>query len=127
MRIGFAGDGGASDPLWRHDALGPGLAPDENGWINYGGDKAWPAPQSDWERMTGKGWPPPATFDARAHTGSVAGSGSAIEMLSPVDPAYGVRVRRTARLSSEVVIVETAFGGRRIMDMLVGDPLPRIC
>jgi hydrogenase expression/formation protein HypE len=26
-----------------------------------------------------------------------------------------------------LVIVETAFGGRRIMDLLVGDPLPRIC
>jgi hydrogenase expression/formation protein HypE len=25
------------------------------------------------------------------------------------------------------VLVETAFGGRRVMDMLVGDPLPRIC
>ncbi|MGN6380647.1 MAG: hydrogenase expression/formation protein HypE [Gaiellales bacterium] len=26
-----------------------------------------------------------------------------------------------------MVIVETGFGGRRVMDMLVGDPLPRIC
>jgi hydrogenase expression/formation protein HypE len=26
-----------------------------------------------------------------------------------------------------MVIVNTAFGGRRVMDMLVGDPLPRIC
>ena len=26
-----------------------------------------------------------------------------------------------------MVLVETAFGGRRVMDMLVGDPLPRIC
>jgi hydrogenase expression/formation protein HypE len=26
-----------------------------------------------------------------------------------------------------LVLVETAFGGRRVMDMLVGDPLPRIC
>jgi len=25
------------------------------------------------------------------------------------------------------VLIETAFGGRRILDMLVGDPLPRIC
>lgn len=25
------------------------------------------------------------------------------------------------------VLVETAFGGRRVMDLLVGDPLPRIC
>jgi hydrogenase expression/formation protein HypE len=26
-----------------------------------------------------------------------------------------------------MVLVETAFGGRRVMDMLTGDPLPRIC
>jgi len=26
-----------------------------------------------------------------------------------------------------MVLVETAFGGRRVMDELVGDPLPRIC
>jgi hydrogenase expression/formation protein HypE len=26
-----------------------------------------------------------------------------------------------------MVMVQTAFGGRRVMDQLVGDPLPRIC
>jgi hydrogenase expression/formation protein HypE len=26
-----------------------------------------------------------------------------------------------------MVLLETAFGGRRVVDMLVGDPLPRIC
>ena len=26
-----------------------------------------------------------------------------------------------------MVLVDTAFGGRRVMDQLVGDPLPRIC
>jgi hydrogenase expression/formation protein HypE len=26
-----------------------------------------------------------------------------------------------------MVLVETGFGGRRVMDQLVGDPLPRIC
>jgi hydrogenase expression/formation protein HypE len=26
-----------------------------------------------------------------------------------------------------MVLVETGFGGRRVMDELVGDPLPRIC
>jgi len=26
-----------------------------------------------------------------------------------------------------MVLVETAFGGRRVMDLLAGDPLPRIC
>jgi hydrogenase expression/formation protein HypE len=28
---------------------------------------------------------------------------------------------------SGMVLVETGFGGRRVMDQLVGDPLPRIC
>ncbi len=28
---------------------------------------------------------------------------------------------------SGMVVVETAFGGRRVMDLLAGDPLPRIC
>jgi len=26
-----------------------------------------------------------------------------------------------------MVLVETSFGGRRVMDLLAGDPLPRIC
>jgi hydrogenase expression/formation protein HypE len=26
-----------------------------------------------------------------------------------------------------IVIINTFFGGNRIVDMLVGDPLPRIC
>jgi len=26
-----------------------------------------------------------------------------------------------------MVMVDTAFGGRRVLDMLAGDPLPRIC
>jgi len=26
-----------------------------------------------------------------------------------------------------MVLMQTAFGGRRVLDQLVGDPLPRIC
>jgi hydrogenase maturation factor len=26
-----------------------------------------------------------------------------------------------------MVVLETAFGGSRVVDMLAGDPLPRIC
>src|SRR5262249_47486338 len=42
--------------------------------------------------------------------------------------------RQDARILGEVrpepsatVLVTTAFGGSRVVDMLVGDPLPRIC
>jgi hypothetical protein len=107
MSLRFAGDDGASDPIWRHGRLGPNLAPDENGWINYGGDKAWPAPQTDWPRMAGKGWPPPATFDAMAHTATA--KSSAIELVSPIDPAYGIRVRRMLTLAGASVLIETAY------------------
>jgi hypothetical protein len=107
MSLGLAGDVAASDPIWRHGQLGPSLKGDENGWINYGGDKAWPAPQSDWQQMVGKGWPPPATFDATAHTATI--DKSAIETVSPIDPAYGLRVRRTVTLFNELALIDTAF------------------
>ena len=92
------------DPFWHNLKLGPAMAPDENGWINFGGDKAWPAPQSAWASMVGKGWPPPPTFDAVAHTATV--EGGAIVMLSPVDPAYGIRVRRRIAMDARAAVLE---------------------
>ncbi len=102
-------DDTSGGPFWRHEAIGPGLAGDENGWINFGGDKAWPAPQSAWAAMVGKGWPPPRTFDAVAHTATV--EGGAVVMLSPVDPAYGLRVRRRISLDARapVMSIETTY------------------
>src|SRR5262245_29518477 len=98
-----------SGAFWSHPALGPALAPDEGGWINYGGDKAWPAPQAEWQRLLGKGWPPPATFDAVAHAASV--EGDAIVLTSPVDPTYGIRVRRKIALhpSKPEMTIETTY------------------
>ena len=44
-------------------------------------------------------------------------------------PAASGRPRsaRCGRSRPGMVLVETSFGGRRVMDQLVGDPLPRIC
>jgi len=42
----------------------------------------------------------------------------------------GVAAAAIGRIAAEpqrIVLLETAFGGTRIVDMLVGDPLPRIC
>src|SRR5262249_36350307 len=44
MQLGLRDAGGARGPLWSHPGIGRELPPDENGWINFGGDKAWPAP-----------------------------------------------------------------------------------
>jgi hydrogenase expression/formation protein HypE len=58
---------------------------------------------------------PEAAPDALAALRSVSGCEQAAEIGE-------VRTEPTG-----LVLVETAFGGRRVMDMLVGDPLPRIC
>jgi hydrogenase expression/formation protein HypE len=70
----------------------------------------------------------------------VANEGKLVAFVAPeaVDPALaalrGVQGCERATEIGEVkteppgmVLVETAFGGRRVMDQLVGDPLPRIC
>ena len=114
---GEDGGGAAQGPLWSHPKIGPDLGGDENGWINLGGDKAWPAPQSRWEAVVGKGWPPPRTFDASPYEAKIVDD--KVELLSPVDPAYGLRVRRTIALAPEapIVTVETCY------DKIAGDPV----
>ena len=36
-------------------------------------------------------------------------------------------VGRVSEEPEGIVLLQTAFGGSRVVDMLVGDPLPRIC
>jgi hydrogenase expression/formation protein HypE len=46
-----------------------------------------------------------------------------------VDPLGGdaARIGEIAAEPEGIVVLRTTFGGTRIVDMLVGDPLPRIC
>ena len=96
-----------ADPFWRHPALAATLAPDDSGWINFGGDKAWPAPQSQWERIAGRPWPPPATFDARAYAATVVDG--TVRLESEVDARYGMRVRRDVRLTADEMTIDTTY------------------
>lgn len=111
MGIDFAGDGAASpgtqDPFWSHPQLGGALVPDAEGWINVGGDRALPAPQSDWPRVAGRGWPPPATFDAQPYRASI--DREEVEIVSAVDPAYGIRVRRRMSLREDGLTINTTY------------------
>ena len=96
-------------PFWNNPALGEQLKPDSEGWTNFGGDKAWPAPQGDWPKVTGGPWPPPKGFDAMPYTATV--TDSKVQIVSPIDPAYGIRVRRTVSLDPRkpVMTVVTAY------------------
>jgi hydrogenase expression/formation protein HypE len=55
-------------------------------------------------------------------------AGAALEALRSVEGCE--RAAEVGEVRTEphgMVLVETSFGGRRVMDQLVGDPLPRIC
>lgn len=64
-----------------------------NDWKNYGGDKTWPAPQSQWAAMGGgPTWPPPPAWDGKPHKAGV--KNGKLWMVSPVQKGLGARVVR---------------------------------
>src|SRR5436853_5292704 len=63
MQFRFAGE--EDGPFWENRALdGIKPEPESKEWGNFGGDKTWPAPQSDWPKLTSRAWPPPVAFDS---------------------------------------------------------------
>lgn len=99
------------DPVfWENPALyGKSPDPDSKEWQNFGGDKSWPAPQAEWPKLIGREWPPPAAFDskpvkAETHDGVV-------ELMNPIEAAYGVRARRTISLDPHrpIMTIKTAY------------------
>jgi len=108
MQIRRVGD--EAGVLWENRALdGQMPRPDSGVWANFGGDKCWPAPQSDWPRVLGHDWPPPASFDASPLEVTVTDRG--LVLKGPVDAAWGVRAVRYLELdpAAAVLRVRTEF------------------
>ena len=77
-------------------------------WINFGGDKTWPAPESDWSLRTGrKEWMPPAAFDALPVEPRI--NNGVVSLTSPVDPHYGIRTVRGISLAGNCLSVDTTY------------------
>ena len=56
------------------------------------------------------------------------GAEAALAALREVPGCEGAaNIGRVKTEPTGMVLVQTAFGGKRVMDLLVGDPLPRIC
>lgn len=101
MQMRFIGQEG---PFWENRSLdGTGPGPGWGSGGGYGGDKAWPSPQSIWN------WPPPVDFDGAAHVGSA--ENGVVTLVSPVDDEFGIRTTRRIQLVSDSssMIVTTAF------------------
>jgi len=113
MQFGIKGDEGV---FWENAKLYGQLADvrlpvwASKDWINFGGDKAWPAPEGDWAPVTGrKGWRPPPGFDGMPYDASI--KGGTVVLQSNVDPFYGVSVRRRIELhpSKAELTITTTF------------------
>lgn len=107
MQFHFRGEPG---PFWENREL-DGKSPDPGSaeWGNFGGDKTWPAPQAGWPSVARRAWPPPGAFDSMPVEANIRGD--AVELVSPVDPHYGIRTRRLVQLDGEnpVMTVATTY------------------
>ncbi len=108
MQFRFAGE--ADGPFWENRSL-DGKNPDSQSseWGNFGGDKTWPAPQADWEKLTSRGWPPPAAFDSMPVTASI--EGETIVLTTSVDRHYGIQAERRVSLTgrSAEMSIQTTY------------------
>lgn len=105
MRFGWVGD--KENVLWENAALDGSSAVSADGkWKNFGGDKVWPSPQSQWPQVTGTAWPPPSGFDSMPYTAEV--TGDSIVMTSTVDPHYGIQTVRKISLHADATMMTIA-------------------
>lgn len=108
MQFRFVGQ--EDGPFWENRAM-DGLKPEPGSteWGNFGGDKSWPAPQADWNRVTPRAWPPPVAFDAMPV--EVKADGFVVTLVSAVDPDYGIRTVRRIRLDLDrpVMTIDTTY------------------
>ncbi|BDA69906.1 hypothetical protein CAL7716_040720 [Calothrix sp. PCC 7716] len=96
MQFRFKGGEGT---FWENEQVygkAPNVKSEEWGYFGAGGDKTWPAPQSAWEKITGRAWPPPATFNSVPFSAKV--NRHEVTLISPIDPFYGIRVYRKITL-----------------------------
>jgi len=102
MQFRFVGE--EDGPFWENAELfGKSPDPASQTWGNFGGDKTWPAPQSDWPKVTPRSWPPPQAFDSmpvKAEVKQIAKE-EVIELVSPIDPHFGIRTRRLIKLDAK--------------------------
>lgn len=105
MQFRFTGE--ADGPFWENEKLaGNPMPPDpwKTAHGSFGGDKTWPAPQSDWS------WPPPDVFDTAPLSANINDDHS-VTLTSPLSPRFGLRTVRRITLdpAEPVMRIETTF------------------
>jgi hypothetical protein len=105
---------GGENVLWEDTKLsGQPVNPDAPEWINFGGDKSWPAPEAEWGRYTKRQeWRPPPAFDAAPNDARI--DDRDVVLLSPVDPFFGIQISRRIHLDRKEPLLEITTTYQRI-------------
>ena len=104
-RVMSFGKTGGPNLLWNAEPLQLG----GKGWQNYGGDKVWLSPQSDWKKFHGAdNWPPEPVLDGEPLQADVL-TGGKLRLTTGVSKT-GIRLMRTMYFddNGEFVIEQTA-------------------
>jgi hypothetical protein len=83
-----------------------GLGPNDS-WLNYGGDKLWPAPQG-WDNDRQWPGPPDAVLDGSPHQAAIlasSGKEAKVQLVSRDDPRSGIRFSRVAKVFDDAARV----------------------
>ncbi len=81
------------NPDWRGKTIAD---TDPTNWANFGGDKAWPAPQSDWPLHALRAWPPEQVLDGAPQIAQIIPNG--VRLVTADSPSFACRIRRTLTL-----------------------------
>jgi hypothetical protein len=84
------------NPLLVGKAPPPGGLAADGGWLNYGGDKLWPAPQG-WDNDSQWPGPPDAVLDGQPYRAELMDGNTTLRLTSRDDPRSGIRFSRTVR------------------------------
>ncbi len=99
---------GKKNFLWVNPGLAgqappPGGVGPENAWLNYGGDKLWPAPQG-WDNAEQWPGPPDAVLDGGPYKMELLpqdGAGAGVRLTSGEDKRSGIQFSRVIRLHED--------------------------
>ena len=102
LQFRFLGD--TNNAFWEVAASSGETNNPSGSWIDYGGDKAWPAAQNSWSPT----WPP-GTFDKM--TNSVGITNGVVTIFRQADSRFGVTCTRVVQLlfNEPVMQVKTIF------------------
>jgi hypothetical protein len=92
-----------NDPIWTGKSPAPMPNPNDpktypTEWHNYGGNKVWASPQSEWPKHQPVVWPPDPFLDTGPY--HVQRLPNGVRLTGPVSPYFGVRLIREITLKA---------------------------